>query len=219
MEPKFWLERWQQGQIGFHQAEINAHLQEFWGRLQLPLGSPVFVPLCGKSRDLLWLRGQGHPVLGVEISPLAVQDFFREHQLAPSIRPDGFFERYESDGLVILCGDFFAMTPAQLAAVAGVYDRASLIALPAALRARYAAHLQQLLPARTETLLITLEYPDAEMEGPPFSVRQAEVERLYAGRYAIAPIYAKDVLAENARFREQGLTGLVERVYRLRPRD
>lgn len=218
LEPQFWLERWQQGQIGFHQAEINAHLQEFWGQLQLPAGSTVFVPLCGKSRDLLWLRGQGHPVIGVEVSPLAVQEFFRENQLTPSIQPDGFFDRYESDGLTILCGDFFALTAPQLAGVLGVYDRASLIALPSEMRARYATHLKEILPVRAETLLITLEYPESEMEGPPFAIRQAEVERLYADRYVVATLYAKSVLDENPRFRERGMTALTERVYRLKPR-
>ncbi len=218
MDPAFWLERWQQNQIGFHQAEINAHLQDFWGVLGLPHGSLVFVPLCGKSRDLLWLRAQGHPVLGVEISPIAVNDFFRENGLAPQRRHEGAFERCAADGLEILCGDFFALTSGQLAAVAGVYDRASLIALPGDMRVRYAQHLQHILPAAAEILLITVEYRQAQMDGPPFCVRQAEVEQLYRERYAVTVLYTKDVLAENARFRERGLSALVEKVYRLTPR-
>lgn len=218
MDPAFWLERWQQNQIGFHQAEINAHLQDFWGVLALPHGSSVFVPLCGKSRDMLWLRAQGHPVLGVEISPIAVNDFFRENGLVPQRRHEGAFERCTADGLEILCGDFFALTSGELAAVAGVYDRASLIALPAEMRARYARHLQHILPAAAEILLITVEYPQAQMDGPPFCVHQAEVEQLYRERYAVTVLYAKDVLAENARFRERGLSALVEKVYRLTPR-
>jgi thiopurine S-methyltransferase len=218
MDPAFWLERWQQNQIGFHQGDINAHLQDFWGVLGLPHGSLVFVPLCGKSRDMLWLRAQGHPVLGVEISPIAVNDFFRENGLVPQRQHEGIFERCSADALEILRGDFFALAPAQLAAVAGVYDRASLIALPPEMRARYARHLAHILPARAEILLITLEYPQAQMNGPPFSVQQAEVEQLYGERYALRLLYTKDVLAENARFRERGLSALVERVYRLRPR-
>lgn len=218
MDPAFWLERWQQNQIGFHQAEINAHLQDFWGVLGLAHGSLVFVPLCGKSRDMLWLRAQGHAVLGVEISPIAVNDFFRENGLAPQRRHEGAFERCTADGLEIRCGDFFALTSGDLAAVAGVYDRASLIALPADMRVRYAQHLQHILPPRAEILLITVEYAQAQMEGPPFCVQQAEVERLYRERYAVTVLYTKDVLAENARFRERGLSALVEKVYRLTPR-
>lgn len=218
MDRAFWLERWQQNQIGFHQAEINAHLQDFWGALALPHGSGVFVPLCGKSRDLLWLRAQGHAVLGVEISPIAVRDFFSENRLPVQARPDGVFERWEVDALTILCGDFFALRATHLAGVAGVYDRASLIALPADMRARYAAHLQDILPAHAGILLITVEYPPAQMAGPPFSVHAPEIEQLYGGRYAITPLYQQDVLAENATLRERGLTELVERVYRLTPR-
>jgi thiopurine S-methyltransferase len=178
----------------------------------------VFVPLCGKSRDLLWLRAQGHTVLGVEISPIAVRDFFAENQLRVQARPDGYFERCEVDALTILCGDFFALTEAHLTSVAGVYDRASLIALPAEMRVRYAAHLQSILPAHAEVLLITVEYPPAQMAGPPFCVHPQEVEELYADCYTITPLYHQDVLAENAKLRERGLTELVERVYRLTPR-
>src|SRR4030042_914462 len=89
MNPDFWLERWQRNEIGFHQPEINAHLQDFWGQLAVPAGGQVFVPLCGKSRDLLWLRARGHRVLGVELSPIAVRDFFAENALtpAPAARP------------------------------------------------------------------------------------------------------------------------------------
>jgi len=107
MEIEFWHQRWMKNQIGFHQQEINSHLQEFWQQLNLPDEAPVFVPLCGKSRDMLWLRARGHPVLGVEISPIAVRDFFAENDLTPDVIRDGAFERWESDGLTILCGDFF----------------------------------------------------------------------------------------------------------------
>ena len=29
MDPNFWHERWAKGQIGFHQHDYNAHMQEF----------------------------------------------------------------------------------------------------------------------------------------------------------------------------------------------
>ncbi len=215
MNPDFWLERWQRNEIGFHQQEINAHLQDYWPRLGLPAGSRVFVPLCGKSRDLLWLRTCGHEVLGVEISPLAVRDFFAENRLTPLVAHDGKFERCTADGLSILCGDFFDLAPAQLAGADGVFDRASLIALPPAMRVRYAKHLTAILPRKAETLLVTMEYRQQEMDGPPFSVQEDEVRRLYEPRYMVATLFAKDILAENPRFRERGLSSLKEKVYRL----
>ncbi len=218
MDRTFWHERWQHNEIGFHQQEFNAHLQDFWGQLAAPAGGLVFVPLCGKSRDLLWLRARDSRVLGVELSPIAVHDFFAENALTPQVTRQGVFDRYEADGLAILCGDFFDLTPEVMQGVAGVYDRASLIALPPELRPRYAGHSAAILPAAANTLLVTMEYPQNEMNGPPFSVREDEVRRLYEKRYTVTCLYSKDILAENPRFRERGLSALAEKVYWLAPR-
>jgi thiopurine S-methyltransferase len=218
MNPDFWQERWQRNEIGFHQQEINAHLQDYWPRLGLPAESQVFVPLCGKSRDLLWLRSRGHTVLGVELSPIAARDFFAENKLAPQTWRQGAFHRCEADGLAILCGDFFALGSQDLKDVAGVYDRASLIALPPEMRPRYAAHLATILPQSAAILLVTMEYRQAEMNGPPFSVHEDEVRALYEKHYDVARLFTKDILAENQRFRERGLSTLSEKVYRLVPR-
>ena len=218
MNPDFWHERWQRNEIGFHQQEINAHLQDFWGQLAVPAGGLVFVPLCGKSRDLLWLRARGYKVLGAEISPIAVRDFFTENAITPQVTRQGAFERYVADGLVVLRGDFFDLTPELLQGVAGVYDRASLIALPPELRTRYAGHSVAILPAAAGTLLVTMEYPRNEMSGPPFAVHEDEVRRLYDKRYAVTCLFSKDILAENPRFRERGLRALMEKVYWLAPR-
>ncbi len=218
MTPEFWLQRWEENRIGFHQPRISAHIQEFWARLALPAHSTVFVPLCGKTLDLLWLRAQGHGVLGVEVSPVAVSQFFAENGLQASVIEQPPFERWESDGLAVLRGDFFALRPAHLDQVRGVYDRASLIALPPAMRPDYAAHLRAILPPQAQTLLVTLEYPQAEMRGPPFSVDEQELCHLYAGHYEVSMLYAREVLAENARFAARGLSRLSEKVYRLSPR-
>lgn len=217
MKAEFWLERWQRKEIGFHQGEINAHLQEYWGGLRLPAGAEVFVPLCGKSRDMLWLRAQGHRVLGVELSPLAVEDFFLENELKPQVRSHGAFDSWSCDGITLLCGDFFDLEPADLKGVAAVYDRASLVALPPEMRARYAGHLHHILPAVAPMLLVTMDYPQAEMEGPPFAVTEQEVRGFYAGRYAVERLFALDILPETPRFRAAGVTRLDEVVYALRP--
>ncbi len=218
MHEQFWHERWQQGQIGFHQREINRHLQDFWGVLALPPASRVFVPLCGKSLDMLWLRAQGLEVVGVEFSPIAVRDFFAENGLEPTVTPAGRFERWEADGLVILRGNFFDLTPAEIDGCAGVFDRASLVALPAEMRPRYARHLTSLLPAHARTLLIAFEYDQRQMQGPPFAVLEDEVVALYQDRFHIERLLTLDVLADEPGFRQRGLTWLVEKVYRLEPR-
>jgi thiopurine S-methyltransferase len=215
MDIPFWHERWKQNEIGFHQAEFNSHLQEFWPALGLKPGGRVFVPLCGKSRDLLWLRAQGHGVLGVEVSPIAVRDFFTENRLTPRVSRRGAFDAWEADGLTLLCGDFFALTPEWLADIHAVFDRASLIALPPDMRQRYAAYMAGILPPTARILLITMEYPAQGMQGPPFSVEEKEVRTLYEKHFKVASLRRKDILAENPRFRERGLSALHEHVYRL----
>ena len=219
MELSFWHDRWERTEIGFHQQEINVHLQQFWNRLGLRPGQPVFVPLCGKSRDLLWLAGEGYPVIGVEISPIAVEAFFQENGLHPHRWREGAFEIWEQDEVRILLGNFFALEPQHLAMIAGVYDRASLIALPPTMRERYARHLDAILPSGKRTLLMTLEYDQTVLTGPPFAVGEAEVRTLYEATHEIELLHTRDALSDESRWRDRGLTWLLERVYRLTHRS
>ena len=141
MQPEFWQDRWASNQIGFHQREVNPYLQRHWPVLGLPVVVKVLVPLCGKSLDLLWLAGQGHQVLGIELSQTAVEDFFSEQQLAPEVSDAGAFKVYRAGAIELWCGDFFALTARDVADCAALYDRAALIALPPPMRERYGAHL------------------------------------------------------------------------------
>ncbi len=217
MDAEFWLQRWREGQTGFHRPEVNPRLASFWSRLRLQPGDQVFVPLCGKSLDMLWLREQ-YAVLGVELSQLAVDAFFLENALQAEHAPQGAFTVHRTERLTLLCGDFFDLEPAQLERVSAVYDRAALIALPKPMRARYAAHLAGLLPSVTPMLLITLEYDQVQMDGPPFSVSEQEVETLFGSRWSIRCLHREELLASEPRFRERGLTGLSENVYLLKAR-
>ncbi|MDH3526723.1 MAG: thiopurine S-methyltransferase [Gammaproteobacteria bacterium] len=215
MHPDFWHERWQANQIGFHQDEINPYLVRYWPGLATDTSGRVLVPLCGKSRDMIWLLDQGYSVLGVEISPIAVEAFFAEYNMTPTVRREAHCSRWAFDGLELLCGDFFALDRRDIGEVAAVYDRAALIALPPDMRPRYADQLASLLGKTTTGLLITLEYKQDEMNGPPFSVSDAEVEQLYGDRYTIERLCSSDVLEANQRFREQGVTRLTEQAFRL----
>lgn len=214
MDHAFWHTRWQANEIGFHQQEINPHLQRYWPQLGVS-GGTVFVPLCGKSRDMLWLASQGHRVLGVEISPIAAAAFFSENALDVEPMQEERFVRRQIAEITLLEGDFFDLTPAHLDGVTAVYDRASLIALPPPLRERYAAHMAALLPAGTPVLLVTMEYRQPEMDGPPFAVSAAEVDTLFSAQFDIVRLGVQDILAENPRFQARGLSRLEEQVYRL----
>jgi len=215
MQPEFWLERWERGEIGFHLDDINPYLRQYWPQLQIPAGSRVLVPLCGKSLDMLWLRDQGYRVVGVELSQLAVEAFFQAADLVPEITIMGELQHYAAGDIEIFCGDFFALTPNDVPDLAAIYDRASLIALPPDLRSSYVRHLATLVGKSAVSLLVTMDYPQAQMQGPPFSVNEAEVRQLYEGLAQVRPLAAFDVLEQNERFRQRGLTRMHEHVYRL----
>ncbi len=178
MEPNFWHQKWQQGEIAFHQPQPNALLTQHLDILNLPPGSRLFLPLCGKTRDIAWLLSRGYRVVGVELSPIACSQLFEENQLQPQITPAHPFTHYHSDRLEVFSGDFFALTPEMLGSVDAVYDRAALVALPQDLRPRYTAHLTQLSQASPQ-LLITFEYDQQLLAGPPFSIPRPEVHRHY----------------------------------------
>lgn len=218
MDEDFWRSRWDQGQIGFHQEAVNPYLERYWARAAAPSGSRVFVPLCGKSKDMVWLAERGHSVVGVEIVRLAVEAFFTEQQLEPRRRSTGVFEVWEAGPYTLFCGDFFDITPVDVGGAGAVYDRASLIALPPELRQRYARHLLSLIAPGKNVLLVTMDYDQQEMSGPPFSVAEAEVRALYAGDCDVELLDSADVLADNPRFQERGLTRLDEKTYLLRRR-
>jgi len=215
MQPEFWHDRWRNGQIGFHQAVVDRNLREGWPALSIPKDRRVFVPLCGKSLDLLWLCEQGHLVTGVELSTVALESFCMEHGVPARRRILDDFDVYAAAELRLLRGDFFALTPELLGTMAAVYDRAALISWIPELRAAYVKHITELTNPGTQTLLVTMEYPQEQMKGPPFSVSADEVDRLYAGHHEIRTLSRHDILANEPRLRSRGITHLHELCYRL----
>lgn len=218
MESTFWRERWELGQIGFHSEVVNPWLLKHWSQVAvLTEYKKVFVPLCGKTVDMLWLSEQGYEVIGCELSSIAVSDFFTEHELSVTRTTEGDFEVWRSGNITIYCGDFFAMQPEHLNGCEIVYDRASLIALPESMRLSYAEQLMSLSKKTAmNILLITLEYPQEAMAGPPFSVDSQEVEHYYQASFSIDLLFSKDILAENPQFKKRGLINLKENVFLLK---
>jgi thiopurine S-methyltransferase len=215
LRAKFWHNRWRSGQIGFHQSAVDSSLQQHWPRLQIAADARVFVPLCGKSLDLLWLRDRHHCVAGVEISAVALESFCLEHGVAARRRILRDFDVYEADKLELYRGDFFALSPTLLGGVSAVFDRAALICWPPDMRAAYVEHVTGLTRPGTQTLLIALEYRQAEMDGPPFSVDADVIDRLYAPAHSIELLARRDLLPNEPRLRSRGLTALHEACYRL----
>jgi thiopurine S-methyltransferase len=216
MHEQFWLQRWQEGRTGFHSDKTSPLLERHWPSLSLPAGSRVLVPLAGKSIDMLWLRDRGHRVLGVELSPLAVEQFFDESGLQPTVQETSAGRHFVSDQIELICGNLFNLGASELADCIGVYDRAALIALPPDMRRRYAAHLSHFLPSDCQILLIALEYAQHEMEGPPFAVGEEEVNAIYEQDWRVEVLERRDTLAEEPGFAARGMTSLQTTAYRLR---
>ena len=218
MEHEFWLQHWREGLIGFHQSTVQPLLAKYWATLGLAPGSRVFVPLAGKSLDMLWLVEQGHRVLGVELSPLAVEQFFAEHELKPVIHESRYGKHHVAGPIELICGDVFALDAPALADCSGVYDRAALVALPPAMRSRYAAELYARLPAGSCGLLLTFEYPQAQMQGPPFSVPEVEVHQLFTPIAELEMLDRREVLDTNPELAARGLSALTSCAWRLQRR-
>ncbi|MBS7668308.1 thiopurine S-methyltransferase [Croceicoccus gelatinilyticus] len=212
MEADFWHARWDAMEIGFHEGEANDLLVRHLPSLDLAEGARIFVPLCGKAHDMAWLAAQGFEVVGVELSAKAVGQFFEEMDVAPEIAGHGSLTRFSAGSITIYAGDLFALDGATLSGVDAVYDRASLVAMPASMRDNYAHQVRALTPA-AKRLLITFAYDQSQMEGPPFSINTAEVERLFAGDYDLTCLEERDV--------EGGLKGRIpatEAAWRMIPR-
>ncbi len=233
MEADFWLDRWQDNQIGWHRQMLNPMLEKWWGELGATAGEPVLVPLAGKSMDLHWLAQQGHSVLGVELSPVAVNDFFAEASVTPQQNTANRFECFTYENIQLWQGDVFALCKDHLAQVAPPqtpwrwYDRAALVALPPQDRVRYMDLLADLLPTGSTGLLLTFEYPQHETSGPPFSVEEKEVFDLCEGKFSCHlleremlldpenPPSAAELAVKPNRYLEKGLSRAGEAVFRL----
>lgn len=215
MQPEFWHERWQRNQIGFHQKQANWLLERYLSILPVTEGGAVFVPLCGKSVDMLRLRQAGLQVVGIELSELAVAAFFSENGIPVVQAPQAPLTAFHADGYRIYAGDFFGLDRERLGRIQAVYDRAALIAMPPAMRVAYARHMTGLVAAGTPMLLLTHEYPQHEMPGPPFSVVAEEVEALYGDAFTLRTLEQRDVLADHPHFRDRGLTAFTEHAYLL----
>ena len=203
-----WLERWQEGRIGWHELDGSALLRRHWPRLMR--GSRVLVPFCGKSVDLLWLASQGMDVVGVEISEIAVRAFFAENDLGFENTLDSGLQCYQAGSapVKIYCGDYFEFAGETCDAL---FDRGALVAVPASERRRYVEHTNSLLRADAFKMLITLEYDQDAVEGPPFSVDAAEVERFWPD---LRRVYShNDLETGSPKFRKTGLEEVIESVW------
>ena len=213
MTRDFWIERWQKGEIGFHQPDVHDFLPKHWPALDVAPGGAVLVPLCGKSHDMVWLAERGYKVVGVELSPLAVDDFFREQGIEAETRTNGPFVVRSAGPYTIWCGDIFDLPAEAVHEAVAAYDRAALVALPSSLQPRYAEKLCELLPDAAPLLLVGLWYPEGETAGPPFSTPLSQVAELFGDTHSIRIHETRDGLEQSPNLKARGVTALDETAY------
>lgn len=219
MDHEFWHARWERHEIGFHEGKTNSYLIDYWPELARDNHATVLAPLCGKANDLWWLYDRGHAVIGVDLSPIACKDFFEEAGTKANVHPAQPFIRYSHDRLELWCGDFFQLAPPDVRHVRLVYDRAALIALPPAMRLEYVEHLVAILPAQVDMLLITLDYAEGKIKGPPFNVSDEEVYRLFEADFTIEHKVTNTLASDHPFLFRKGLSGATESVFRLKRGD
>ncbi len=210
-----WHSYWVRERQGFHEGQVNTYLKRHLRLFDLTAGDTVFMPLCGKAVDILWLSQQGFNVIGVEISEIAIKSFFDESNLQYSHETAGHFTLYRSGPITLLQGDYMDLTAAHLMDCKLVYDRASIVAIEAFNRQSYVAKMQALLPAGTPMLVVTLEYDQQRMSGPPYSVPVSEIEALYSPHYQVEVLTHAEQIDERPGWRDKGLQSLQESALRL----
>ncbi|SBS38534.1 Thiopurine S-methyltransferase [Marinomonas spartinae] len=210
---EFWLDRWLNGRIGFHQEGVNAWLVEYWP--SLPKGCHVLVPLCGKSNDMIWLAEQGYQVTGIELSPLAVVQFLGDNDLPYETQQVGDLKIHTVIGLPlrIVEGDYFLFDEKDFDAC---YDRAAMIAIPEEIRADYVAHTKARLSPNATLLLVSTRHGGGE-EGPPFSVEDDSIVTMWGD--AIQKVASEDLVQANPQYKERGYAFFEESVWHILPQQ
>lgn len=225
MDHDFWHERWRTRQVGFHQSAPHPFLERWWPTLDVGRGARVYVPLCGKSLDMVWLAVRGHRVVGSELSELAIEEFFGERHGTdtaavsksgePTVEVRGPFQVHRRAPYELWQGDALALTPQLLGPVQAAYDRAALVALPPEMRVAYVQSFAALMPTGSRTLLVAFEYAQHVKAGPPFSVEPDEVEQLYGSTFHVEELERVDIIDASPKFAAAGLDALHEVAYAL----
>ena len=211
MNAEFWIKAWQEGRTGFHKQDYHEKLVEFFPRFNAKEGESVLVPLCGKTKDMIWLQDQKLNVHGVELHEEAVKGFFTDNHLSPvEHKETSNFIEYRHKNILISCGDFFKLNSPQFDYV---YDRAALVALPFEMRKKYAEVIKRSLKVGGKYLLIVYEYDQTRLDGPPFSVNENEVRDHYQDHFEIKLVASEKEQNEGPRLAAAG--GIEQKVYLL----
>jgi thiopurine S-methyltransferase len=222
---------------GWHLAEVNESLVKHGSHI-LPAddtcqdyAARIFVPLCGKTVDMAYLASkQNVEVIGLDGIRLPLEEFATEHpslQIVPlpASNSGDKYERLAGKNISFLKGDYFDLDETAAGGrFDAVWDRASIIAIEPHLREQYVETMSRVIKPGGTLLVSTLERRTGSEEGrnsgPPFSVPEAEVRRLYEGQNWVESVtlveetdqFAKSP-ADAERFSSSGVTSMYNLVF------
>lgn len=214
-----WQDRWVTRNIGFHQEQghrlLKKHLDTF---LKGQSGLRVFFPLCGKAVEMKWFADRGHTVVGVEISEMAIREFFTEQNLSYTEKPlteiaGAKVFKSSSGNISVYCCSLFDLPRVNIGKFDRIWDRGSLVAINPGDHDRYADVILSLLNKGFHYLVAILSYDPTKHAGPPFYVPDAELKRLFGTKCSIQFLEEADALEE--RHKAWGLDYIFEKLYLL----
>jgi thiopurine S-methyltransferase len=208
MDVEFWKTAWDEGRIGFHRGEFHPELLKYFPLLEIQGEQSILVPLCGKTLDITWLSHQNLYVTGVELCQKAVLEYFQDHSIENYEVQNN---SYTHQNITLEVGDFFHHQ--KEGGYDYIYDRAAIVALPPQMRIEYAKKCLELLKPKGRSLLIAFEYDQTKVQGPPFSVEEAEIYQLFGNEAQIDLLDTQSSQPKNQKFVEAGLNKFTQKTY------
>lgn len=218
MTQELWREKWRSNDIAFHQERINPLLKAHLPRVKLNPGDRILVPLCGKSLDMGWLNQCHYRVMGVELSSVAIADYFDELGVKPQRQMQGNFTRWWHKHIQIWCGNIFDLNLLDVDRIKLIYDSAALTAFDADERQTYVDHFAKILPMRTQIMLMTTETADVQYTDSVARI-DSEVKNLYQADYRIELLHGQDSLKIDPEFPQLPARMLEEKIYLMHNRS
>lgn len=210
MEISYWQSRWKKEKTGWHMETVYPQLPKLWPQLNINKNAEVFVPLCGKSKDLDWLADQGCHVTGIDVSEKAIKSLIDNFSAEFEKEYRHGFTIYQSDKIELWNGDFFKFPAEDYSAPDLIYDKAAMIALPPDMRPAYAQKLLQISGHQTKIFLQTFEYDQNEMNGPPFSVPEKEIRKYFGEHFSLTLLHKESKFDDLAKFQRRGLSSFLD---------
>lgn len=164
----FWEGRWQSGETPWDHGRAAPPFAEFVEREGAPAGD-ILIPGPGSGHDVRYFAELGARVLGLDISPSAIEV---ARQRNP--HPDADYQP----------GNILDPAPKWHAQFDWVIEHTCLCALPPDQWDAYARAIPLLLKPGGHYLALFYRNPEDD-DGPPFRIEEADIERLFSPNFSL----------------------------------